>query len=1567
LLNFGIPNLDALIDSDQDLPRAFSPSAESIAILGPDGSGKSILALHLASRYIADCERLLRKEKEKSKSTETIEIGRKQIMQIKPADLPRILYISSDLKYASAEKIWKAFQLDKPNKRHIPFEKVIEALKRREKFITSNQTGIGLKPFEPSETDELVNYFMELGDDGNELKYDGKFRPRIAFLDLAAHTAGDDWKFVNSLLVKLQSIESGKVKTDGNDAKPLPHLVIIDSVEGFETFVGKLDSYGVEQSRRARVAQCVRNAADRVHLVFVVEEPDSAEHLAEEYVTDVVLRSRKRAVSGPTVLSVEVQKARSRNHAKGEHPFEIRHKNGTSTGTWENVDTPIVHNAYVQVFTSLAHRSYRMSVERIFPRCEGKQDVAQFGLNYLDRLLWSSSPQRDGKTETDGQSGTQQQRQDGSQPKQKEPIETELRGLLASTATALIGDPSTGKSILGERFLAEGFKAQISEFIALYTLEQYRALIPKDNVERYAYLNQQLNSVLGKLRRSIYDVERSENNSNLPGSWTEVSQEIINAITEGMKATRSRDSQKGLGSVVNRSYSVSNQDLSDRLQTLTKNTDNLTEEEKALIDKEKYQITNEIDLIREEKKLQKDWEMRLDAFNDSTTEVAKKDSLDEEAAGKTLRSRSNLVRPWDGWDQKESSPKMPSLLDLFRHPNLIVPGVLLTTRDRRGAEVADRCLKRLKTDIDREWKKCAPENWDGDEDWKERRDNLEEKLKALIEYQLVVRRFDMQALPEAAVFHIVRRNLLHAVKMLFGIGLPPLNDERIRKAGRIRIVIDDIRVLARVNPEITADGAFLPFLSFFLQREGVVSLFVYTDNVRPNTSPTEELGRALLSIAKHAILTWNVPFEGRNRVAISVMPHSDPDNHGLVRELRVDWEHPTVTRRFELYSGIEEGKPAPVPLAVYLFDETSPFAAYTDEEDQLFREVFTGVKSENPVDPGRVIFAIPAQRYMALRDYTHLSLDSLDSHTMVFQVDEPWAVSEHKVLENLDEYLNGYLPENETPRRDETPDEDPFEIFAGTPLSGRTAGKLCRKDFFRNSRFSIKNRANTVEREEFRVPFMWDFGFLLARRGLFEMAKNQQLYGNWKLYGNWSNDDDMTIDLHCRQLVDATIPLVNDTVERIFTNLNPSLDRLPDANQDRKPKVVSWRKFLGACKMISEEHHKQTGAEALPFDAACPSVETLNALLLEMWFSELLIEGGLRYGNGKSADDLWQSITSHPLEDLLHSNLMEKADLPTEPRKFGDIQKAFVGFKEAWRNDTWTDQNTWEGRSRAFKELPLGAFCLYKVWLLLIEAFDFDRFIDPDNPFAFQARRKPDLNSVASRHWYKTGCSFSKELYQSEGIHDSLIALRMPGQFSTRGDWFLGTPKSSRSKLLAQHAIDLLSSRRANLTRMQHGLGLPVRDIVDDDACEWFSTALHCAVSAEWRGAILSPKDTTVEKQSPDAHLQNEMFSTELKYGELAWLGASEDSENAFWWLWRSDIQAYDRTCRPLQKWLVRMFHWTQDYRKRNARNWKGGFTAYDELTQKRFEEVSKYGSFEEFGHLCDVLLSELKSARKDN
>jgi hypothetical protein len=237
---------------------------------------------------------------------------------------------------------------------------------------------------------------------------------------------------------------------------------------------------------------------------------------------------------------------------------------------------------------------------------------------------------------------------------------------------------------------------------------------------------------------------------------------------------------------------------------------------------------------------------------------------------------------------------------------------------------------------------------------------------------------------------------------------------------------------------------------------------------------------------------------------------------------------------------------------------------------------------------------------------------------------------------------------------------------------------------------------------------------------------------------------------------------------------------------------------------------------------------------------------------------------------------------------------------------------------------------------------DFSSFCNVGDGFNFVITKESSLHSVASRHWYKTGCDFSERVHAEPGVADVVTLARLPGSFTMRGDWFLGTTRSSRSRLLAHYAIDLLSSRRANLSRMQLGLGLPVRDVLSDEMCGKLRTALRCELDKS--AGYVSYKDLV---------------------DRCAGKSDGKESTGRLLWLWRSSIRDYDRQSRVLSKWLARIFNWTVQYQRERGTNWEGGFHAYDGLSRGAATVIAKYDSFVEFAEHCDLLIAELEAASR--
>ena len=154
--------------------------------------------MHIASRYIADA------------------INAKRLTQ------PKVVYVSTDLTYTIAKRMWRNFALDRPNRRNVPFY--------TPSWTQDKDVSIDLERYEPTSMTLLAEFLQK------------DCAGHICFLDLASATGGDDWALIARLVTSLGQSE-------------LPHLVVVDSVEGLETFSGEVDAFGVETTRRGRIAR----------------------------------------------------------------------------------------------------------------------------------------------------------------------------------------------------------------------------------------------------------------------------------------------------------------------------------------------------------------------------------------------------------------------------------------------------------------------------------------------------------------------------------------------------------------------------------------------------------------------------------------------------------------------------------------------------------------------------------------------------------------------------------------------------------------------------------------------------------------------------------------------------------------------------------------------------------------------------------------------------------------------------------------------------------------------------------------------------------------------------------------------------------------------------------------------------------------------------------------------------------------------------------------------------------------------------------------------------------------
>lgn len=360
-LFFGCLTLDSLFDEKS---FGYSSTGPFVGcIVGPDGVGKSILALSAASYYAA----------------------------VPNAGQRRVIYASTDFHYRQAKQTWELFALNHPAKRS---QRLCEEI---DQFIL-DRNPVAMLPDFCCDVNVSLKWVSPFSDESNEstiaevpdqvssadqihwpYKHDLSKERNVFFLDLAHFSAGDDWGYLNRMIGLLQDVEvaiadnemcEGEVSVtsspptdDKKKSEASGHLLIVDAVEGLEAMVGERDSFGMIRSRRSRLAQMVRVARrSNCSVLFIVEQKVEHERLDEVFVSDFVVRLRAKMSDDYVSKTIEIEKARAKAHVRGEHEYQIRSgdRHGNSADdpkirlNLANVDSPL---SYVQVFPSLQIKS----------------------------------------------------------------------------------------------------------------------------------------------------------------------------------------------------------------------------------------------------------------------------------------------------------------------------------------------------------------------------------------------------------------------------------------------------------------------------------------------------------------------------------------------------------------------------------------------------------------------------------------------------------------------------------------------------------------------------------------------------------------------------------------------------------------------------------------------------------------------------------------------------------------------------------------------------------------------------------------------------------------------------------------------------------------------------------------------------------------------------------------------------------------------------------------------------------------------------------------------------------
>ena len=731
--------------------------------------------------------------------------------------------------------------------------------------------------------------------------------------------------------------------------------------------------------------------------------------------------------------------------------------------------------------------------------------------------------------------------------------------------------------------------------------------------------------------------------------------------------------------------------------------------------------------------------------------------------------------------------------------------------------------------------------------------------------RVICRRLEVHNLPPAVLLHIVRQAVRQAQMIVFEGDIPASEAERRKQGHRIRLVFNNWTTFRDMHPEIAADRKILPNLLFFLQRESVATLIVANEDQGFTHGFQFRRTQDLHELTGGHVYTWHIPFFGEGRIAVSAGYRITAERRShVIRELRPLLEHKHVHDKddylvginptFELFDGLEQGKPRYVDLKVYLYGDNDPPVPYVCEMQGLIGRLLYGDEKKG----ARIIVPQNEDSYESLRNFSELQGASRFPYTLVLQVDEFWAKSGSLQLSPRARYLEA-ITATSTPhevdgrrtwRHNSHLVEDSLQFFQptlqdqrnllekpGAPV--RQVRQWRRLDFFRTVGYDLathlKNNPHTVV----KVPYTWDFGFLMCARQLWEGAAAE-----------------------------------NEHVRRVW-------EKLPRVGKQRHGTegAVGWPEFLRAARRVAKFANKRSkfrGARKfISFAIAPEHQESLCCLLLEIWASQV-------------------ERRKVPVADLEFRTVRhERTQKPNDPEA-----DTLIALARKYRKELYVAVRM------LMSVFPEGAISSDNRFISQKERGGGPADGSPEPPGVAAATPDRDVGrdfkgevAVAARHWYAS----ASDLQRNASVCDlDYVPVRLPGCYSVRGDWFLAIARGSRSVLMGDRAIDLLSTRRASIVRLQTGMGLPVRDAHADAAELWTAIWMNDRTGTEPR----SRKPRRPHDPGP-CELPTDR---RVHYRELIELGGPVDQdgavENGFRWLWRSRIRHYDRHSRILRRWL---------------------------------------------------------------
>ncbi|MCF7961786.1 MAG: hypothetical protein K9M08_13685 [Pirellula sp.] len=641
----------------------------------------------------------------------------------------------------------------------------------------------------------------------------------------------------------------------------------------------------------------------------------------------------------------------------------------------------------------------------------------------------------------------------------------------------------------------------------------------------------------------------------------------------------------------------------------------------------------------------------------------------------------------------------------------------------------------------------------------------------------------------------------------------------------LRVLIDNWATILESHPALNSDPQILQRIFRVLQDEGVLAIITSTQPGSPHAQLDLQHEHNVLRLEARRLHCWPVDFYGGRRIAITSSLASRAGENGFVHELRRSGNKNhllEVTPDFSVFKDLESGHAKPIDLKVKLYSGYSTLdkqstSTYSNDVLALFGDLYSSQAAGNEVVSFESI-----ERYHGFKEYVRNLHGSKLDHTLVFQVDEFWK-GEKDVFADLNhiwpEKDRAVLLEDFSRDSQRVPLHRDFGMML-LDVEAWTAAKSLDVPFWWKQRLDYKDhKLNVPAHEDHGLG--WD---CLSQTSIEEIAKT----GMETAFSNWGEVSSALQGKDTTRKIDNRI-----TVQDVLNNLRSS------SNVEHGFQV-SWPLFLDACQVVARNSGK------IAFDVDLRTLETLNSLVLEIWFSKIRtrllvpeLKANIQPAVSSSAVDQTQQSET---ESELLSKKSSESSLETIQDSINAWSQSFLLFANGLTNLETVSERVLKSLSELLLEEESRDILLET--LSLLSGYLPSRFRRQE----LQAG-KADEDAVAIRTWYATGVHAQSE-------RSGLIPVRLPGGFAVRGDWFLGVARGSRSMELARRAIDNLRSTSMNLKRFRQGIGLPVIKLDELGLAE----SAMCTID-ESKNAVRRLTLTEIEGLSPRSVEANQVPS----------------------------------------------------------------------------------------------------------